>query len=116
MPQTQAIEPTEPPIFPPKESSNGQTERLIKLEVQVATISNDLQEVKRNILDNTKSIEGLKGEIKALDIKIDTKIDSLNLKFDTINTKIDTKYDSLRNLVVGFGIALLVAFIVLILK
>lgn len=40
-------------------------------------------------------LEGIKGDIRALDTKIETKIGALDTKIGALDTKIDTKVDSL---------------------
>jgi hypothetical protein len=74
--------------------------RLIKVELQIINLSNDMQEVKRILSDHTKSIEGLRGEIRNNDNKIDGVKESLENKIDgvkeSLENKIDNKFNSLK--------------------
>jgi septal ring factor EnvC (AmiA/AmiB activator) len=117
----------------PTYAYNGTTDRLSKVEGQVAALNVGLTEV-------NKSIDGLRVDVKALDTKIDwvekglnatfnAKIDgvekSLNDKIDglekTLNAKFDAKIDGVEkslstlekrlSTVNNIGISILVTFV-----
>ncbi|MDR2141722.1 MAG: hypothetical protein LBR11_08045 [Deltaproteobacteria bacterium] len=125
----------------PSAGGNGYAERLMKVEFQVEKLSKDIQEVKTICQDNTKSIENLKVEVKALDNKVDNvskdltnkienmgtyfsnkfeNIESLmNAKFELIYTKLSAKSDisdERSKITIGLLVALLVGVVVLICK
>jgi flagellar motility protein MotE (MotC chaperone) len=69
-------------------NGNGHTERLIKLEVQVAQLQEGLNDVKKDITENTVAI-------KALEKTIDAKFNALKPEFGALEKSIDAKFNAL---------------------
>ncbi|MDR0355116.1 MAG: hypothetical protein LBJ64_05215 [Deltaproteobacteria bacterium] len=87
-------------VAPFPKNENGQSERLLKIELQIASFTDDVRELKKNASENTRSIGNLKGDIRNIDGKIDLLDGQINLlkknmniKFDYGNNKLDAIYN-----------------------
>jgi archaellum component FlaC len=94
---------------------NGQPASLIKQELQIINLTNDMKEVKRTLSEYTKSIEGVKGEIRKLDNKLDSLKETFNAKFDSL-TSDNTPLKDFITLAIAIETAILVILITAILK
>jgi DNA repair ATPase RecN len=98
----------------PTSGGNGYAERLMKVEFQVDELVSAIREARKEINDNAKAIDVLKNDIKALDTKIDTKIDSVNAKIDykieMVKIELFSKIESSKD-ITKIGIGMLVTLI-----
>ncbi|MDR0356248.1 MAG: hypothetical protein LBJ64_11045 [Deltaproteobacteria bacterium] len=103
-------------------NGNGESERLLKLELQIASLSDDFRELKRSVSDNIRTIDDkIDDKIKNnMNIKLDsvisklgdmetkakTSLYSINSDFDGIKFKIDAKHD-INTIYIWFILSLL---------
>ncbi len=79
----------------------------MKLRKNEALMSNDarIAVLETTILNINTTLQDIKGDLKNLDRKIDTKFDILDkkidTKFDILDKKIDTKFDTLDKKIDG---------------
>jgi chromosome segregation ATPase len=103
---------------------NGNPERLLKLELQVASLNegltndrNEHKDINKAIFDLRVEVNGLASKIDGVEKSLTSKIDgvekSLNSKIEALDTKFDTKFDGLEksiNSLKTITIGLFVAF------
>jgi hypothetical protein len=72
---------------------NGHLERLIRVELQVAQLTDTFNESKKDRQATSKDIDGVRNELKELD----KKVENLDKKVDLLEAKMDVKFSALNS-------------------